>query len=293
MLKTVRLADLSIDLTDLYQQGMPAGCSTGWPSVDEFYTVAPGFWTALTGIPSHGKSTWMDCLMLNLMQQGWRFIVYSPENQPHHLYLANLIEKYTKRPFRKGRNNCVTPQDIAEAVDDLDANIRLLAFDDGAIFPSLESFMLAAQEIICDEWAMADKIGVIVDPINELESSAPPGMSETQWTNFQLMRYRQWIRRYGTRVHGWIVAHPAKPQKDRNGEYRDVSLYDISGSAAWKNKADFGIIIRRRDDCTVVDIEKCRWRHLGKQGQAFLIYEPGSGTFREQIMRNNPYERQF
>ena len=288
MLQIISIGDLAEEITTLHQQGLPRGYSTGWPGIDEFYTVAPGFWTVITGIPSHGKSTWMDCLMLNLIRQGWKFIVYSPENQPHALHAAHLIEKYTERPFRHGYHNALMPADIAEAVSALDDSIRLLAFDDGAIFPSIETFMSTCDEIIHGEWEDKEKIGVIIDPINELDNHPLPGMTETQYTNWMLMRYRQWIRRNRS-VHGWIIAHPSKPQRDRNGEFKDISLYDISGSSAWKNKSDFGIIIRRREDCTVIDVEKCRWRHLGKQGQAYLTFEAGTGTYHDQTMRGNPY----
>lgn len=292
MLRIISLSDLAEEITVLHKTGLPSGYSTGWPSIDELYTVAPGFWTVITGIPSHGKSTWMDCLMLNLIKQGWKFIVYSPENQPHGLYAANLIEKYLQRPFRKGYNNHLEPADIAAAISELDERLKILAFDDGAIFPCLETVMFTAEEIINGEWEGEEKIGVIIDPINELDNTPIAGMNETQYCNFQLMRFRQWVRRYGKRLHAWIVTHPAKPQRGRYGEFKDISLYDISGSSAWKNKADFGIIVRRREDCTAIDVEKCRWRHLGKQGQAYLIYEPGTCTFREQITRENMYERQ-
>jgi hypothetical protein len=42
----------------------------------------------------------------------------------------------------------------------------------------------------------------------------------------------------------WIVAHPTKPQKGVN---QMPSLYDVSDSANWSNKADYGLVYHRRD----------------------------------------------
>src|SRR5690606_29871554 len=39
-----------------YLHGKEKALSTGWRSVDEHYTVLPGEWTLVTGIPGHGKS---------------------------------------------------------------------------------------------------------------------------------------------------------------------------------------------------------------------------------------------
>lgn len=280
MLQIVTASDLATEISALYKEGLPPGTSTGWRNLDPLYTVSPGSWTVVTGIPSHGKSTWLDCMMINLMKRGWRFAIYSPENQPHELHLAGLCEKLLRMPFRAGYNNRMEPSDMARAIDFFDERLRILRFDNGAIYPSLETFMFTCQEVFND-WAEGP-IGVILDPINELDHTPVTGMNETQMTNWELMRFRQWVRAHGKQVHAWIVAHPAKPMKDKNGEYKDVTLYDISGSAAWKNKSDMGIVIRRRDDCTVVDVEKCRWRHLGKQGQAYLTFNSGTQTYEDQ-----------
>lgn len=288
MLNIRQPSDLLEQVTALYQKGMPPGTSSGWKNLNPLYTVATGSWTIVTGIPSHGKSSWLDCLMINLMKQGWKFIVYSPENQPLGLHLSMLCEKLLRRPFRHGFNNRIESSDLARAMDFFEDRIRVLEFDNGAIYPSMETFMFTCQEVM-ETWG-GDKVGVIIDPINELDHTPHSGMNETLMLNWELMRFRQWVKSNGERMHAWLVAHPTKPQRDRNGDYKDVTLYDIAGSAAFKNKADFGIIVRRRDDCTIIDVEKCRWRHLGAQGQAYLTFNSGNGTFADQQSVDDRYE---
>ena len=99
----LEVIDVAEDVMDLYEYGLPRGNSTGLPSVDELYTVKPGEVTIVTGIPSHGKSEWLDWLMVQLaMLHGWVFAVCSPENFPVSRHIAPLTEKYLGLPFRAG-----------------------------------------------------------------------------------------------------------------------------------------------------------------------------------------------
>jgi twinkle protein len=68
-----QISDRRADLLRLYQHGFERGYVTGWPELDLFYTVRAGEFTAVTGIPSSGKSNWLDNLLVNLARlHGWR-----------------------------------------------------------------------------------------------------------------------------------------------------------------------------------------------------------------------------
>jgi len=272
---------LAEELTQLYDAGLTPGDSTGWESLDALYTVSAGFWTVVTGVPSDGKSTWLDNLMINLTRQGWKFIVYSPENQPLALHLAHLAEKLLRRPFREQYFNRMTPQDMARAIGYLDERFRFIRVaEDSRAFPGMQGILFAANEVIETEW-LTEKVGIVIDPWNEMDHSPLMGMNETQMTNHELMIFRHWIRQRN--AHGWIVAHPQKPQRDRDGRLKKVGLYDINGSAAYYNKCDHGIIVRRVEgDMTEIIVEKCRFRHLGKKGSVILRFNSGWGTYDDQ-----------
>lgn len=54
---------------------------------------------ACAGIPNHGKSEWLDALMVNLAENyGWSFAVASMEKKPHE-HARQLIEKRMRKPF--------------------------------------------------------------------------------------------------------------------------------------------------------------------------------------------------
>jgi len=289
MLKLLEALDFQDEISSLYAEGMPSGESTGWPDLDEFYTIQEGFWTIVTGIPSHGKSTWLDNLMLNLIRrQTWRMIVYSPENQPHALHISNLVEKLWRRPFRANFHNRLTEPEVVSALNVISNRVRLLKWENDGFYPTLWNIQEACDQQIADWKEKGYKVGVIVDPWNELDHTPLGNNNETQWTNFELMNWRQWIR--DRRIHGWIVAHPQKPTRDKNGKPRRPGLYDINGSAAYYNKADHGIIVHRlEDDRTEIEVEKCRFRHLGKKGSCFLRFNSGTQTYESELTRERRY----
>lgn len=275
-------SEFSDELTQLYLTGHPPGSSTGWPSLDPHLTIAPGYWTAITGIPSEGKSTFIDNLMVNLMhpRRGeWKFVVFSAETQPPSVYLANILETCLRKPFRAKFNNRMEPAEILKVMNWLDNRLIICtAADDdttGFRLPTMNSLMGVAEDMLKEQWKDWPRVGVILDPWNEMDHTPIDGMNETQMTNHELALWRQWIRKMGN-VHGFIVAHPSKPQKDREGNFKPVTLYDISGSSAWKNKCDNGVVIRRPSDMNMeVDVEKVRMRHHGKAGKTFLRFNWG------------------
>jgi hypothetical protein len=79
----------------------------------------------------------------------------------------------------------------------------------------------------------------------------------------------------------FLVAHPYKMI---NGEI--PSLYSISGSAHFYNKADYGFVVNRQsnDDnimTPVVDVywKKIRFKRFGMQGISKLIYNKKNGRY--------------
>lgn len=79
----ITVADVAEQVMELYREGLEGGVSTGWLKLDQHYTVRPGEMTIVTGIPSHGKSEWLDALVINLATMlGWAIAICSPENLP-------------------------------------------------------------------------------------------------------------------------------------------------------------------------------------------------------------------
>ena len=78
----------------------------------------------------------------------------------------------------------------------------------------------------------------------------------------------------------WFVAHPAKMPRE-NGKLPVPTLYDISGSANWANKADIGLVVYRNDQSTMVDviIQKVRHKWVGQRGRIEFHYDRLTGRY--------------
>lgn len=65
------------------------------------------------------------------------------------------------------------------------------------------------------------------------------------------------------------------------GQTPRPEMYDINGSADFYNKADFGVVVERDDAAGVVRIhvEKVKFKHLGRPGEAQFVYDPVSGRY--------------
>jgi len=268
-------ANIRTKLMDIYNDGYIKGNSTGWSNLDCFYSVIKGQFTVVTGMPSHGKSEFVDALLMNLAKkQNWRFAVFAPENYPVEMHYHKLIEKYICKPFTHGEGR-MSVEEMDAAIDFIDEHFYFIDATEDEI--NLDSVLSEAQQLITNK--QID--GLVLDPFNEIELDRPKDQSATEYIGKCLRISRKFARR--NNIHLWIVAHPTKMQKDRDGNYPVPELYDIEGSAHWRNKADNGICVHRDflNDTTAIHIQKIKYRYCGRPGTIHLKYDVQSGGYYE------------
>ena len=107
-------------------------------------------------------------------------------------------------------------------------------------------------------------------------------MTETEYVSQLLGKVKRFAQNHA--VHVWFIAHPAKLHRE-NGSLPVPTLYDISGSANWANKADIGIVIHRNPehDPTKAEIyvRKVRFKSEGKIGVIELRWDRATGRYSE------------
>jgi twinkle protein len=274
---TYTTGDLSEQLFDLYDNGLEKGVSTGWDSLDKHYLIRPGCFSVLTGIPGSGKSNWLDAMMVNIAKKhGWRFAIFSPENQPLEDHMSRIMEKYVGAPFRDGPNMRMTRDELENATEWAKEHFQWILPEDDHEW-TLEKILDTARGLV-RRYGIR---GLVIDPWNELETQRGE-FSETEFIGLCLKRARQFARRYG--IHLWIVAHPAKMYRDKSGAYPVPSLWDISGSAHWRNKSDTGVVIYRdladpESKVVEIHVQKQRFRQDGGMGMSTLTYRHTTGSY--------------
>lgn len=269
-------SDFKNEVATLYDMGVNSGLSAGWKFLDEFYTVKGNEFTVITGIPGAGKSTWIDNLVVNMVSEhDWKFLFFSPENWPVGRHVQSILEKILKQPFGTNSRHTtrMTKEDALETVEILGKYIFFVYPEEGYL--TVDEILEKARIAIFRHGIN----GVIIDPWNEIDHDYD-GMTEAQYLSKSLSKIRQFAKRNG--IHIWVIAHPKNLIKDKDGNYKPPTMYEISGGAHWRNKSDNGICLYREDyrsSETTVIIQKIRFKETGKIGQIKLHYSEDTGNY--------------
>ena len=236
--------------------------STGFDELDEIYSVMPGTFCIVTGIPNHGKSNFVDQLAVNMMNQhGWKFAVFSPEHSTAN-HLRRLSEKVVRKPFDDFDGGRMTMAEALEAVYKMDDHFYFIEAHENV--PDID-WILSKVKVACLRYGVN---GVIIDPYNMVSMNLKTGEREVDHIRDLVRKCKRFCQHFGVAM--WFVAHPIKGSKDENGSYPPPTLYDISGSADWYNMPDVGLTVYRDFDTGEVQIitrkirEQGLYGHIGK-----------------------------
>jgi len=256
-----------------YENGVEKGLSTGWRKLDELYTIRTGEVSIITGIPGSGKSNVIDSLGVNMaLHHQWRIGMFSPENHPIQRHLKTILEKLVTKSFYVTKyGERMTKAEIKDGLAFLSDYFKFIVPKDDLITVDV---ILNYARILCLQYGIK---GLIIDPWNEIEHDQKSGEREDQYISRQLTKIRRFARMNG--LHIWVVAHPKKLHKNDKGEYDPPTMYDISGGAQWRNKADNGLCVFRNFDSGVVNVlvQKIRFREIGKLGDMELKFKHYGG----------------
>lgn len=236
--------------------------STGWWALDRHLMPFPGEFMVVTGIPSHGKSTWTLNLLSNLAgQHGWRSAIFSPE-MPTVPHLRDKLRRI-KGGTSKGR------PEIDAFIDE-----HFVFIDADPTGKDDEDFDLDWIIDKATDAVLRDGIRcLVIDPWNEVEHARRRDESMTDYIGRGIRALKRFARLYDVAVI--VIAHPTK-DVGKDGKSRPVTLYDIEGSAHWFNKCDHGVVIDRPNaysDEAVVRIAKVRFEETGEKGEVRMAYD--------------------
>lgn len=266
----INVSDEDAELMSIYNNGLPPGDSTGINELDNLITWEHFRLTVVTGIPSHGKSEFVDFIMMRLMCfQNWKIAYYSPENYPRALHLLKLIEKISGRSTRG--NLKIGIEELKQVKDFMEDHIFMIKPEDEDF--CIDSILDHAKKLVRRNGIRA----LVLDPWNKLDHGDDV-KNETLYISKQLDKLSSFAQL--NRVHIFLVAHPTKMKKE-NGKFEVPTLYDIAGSAHFYNKADNGLCVYRDFDSgrTSVYVQKVKFKHIGKTGVQDFFYDIENGRY--------------
>ena len=268
--------DYESEVFNIYSGNIQKPLSTGFKNLDEIYKVMPSTFCLVTGVPNHGKSNFIDQIAVNLAKnESWRFAIFSPEHSTAN-HIRRLAEKVIEKPFDIGINERMSVSELSDALGFLKDKFYFIESRD--IIPNID-WLLSKMRVACLRHGVK---GIIIDPYNEIDSSRQNTKREDEHIRDLISACKQFCRRHNVTM--WMVAHPAKMQRNSEGVIPAPSLYDVSGSAHWNNMADVGLVIHRdfEQNETKVITRKVREQGLyGSIGEAHFRYSSSKHVYIE------------
>lgn len=267
---------LNEGIMDFYRNGFPKGLRIGYKNFDELLTFRGGELTVVTGIPGSGKSEFIDQVVIRLAARfEWRCGVFSPENQPSSLHAMSLLSKFLGgKTIGKDK---VSEMKILKGSEFINDHFLFMKVDE--IDVTIDGILDLAEELVAKKGIKA----LVIDPYNYIEHRIPHGQTETQYISELLTKLCNFCRRND--VHGFLIAHPVKIKKNKEGKYEVATLYDIAGSAHFFNKTYNGISVYRDFDTNdvTVYVPKVKYKFIGKIGSCAFKYDRDTGRYSDDF----------
>lgn len=263
------VSDFEDSLDAIFEYGLQRGVTVGHENLDRLISFETKRLCIVTGIPGAGKSEFIDEITERLnIRYGWRWAYFSPENAPLAYHASKLIEKFTGKHFSR---KTLGISEYRQVKQRLESDFFFIAPSDNY---KVDSILDRAKFLVRRKGIK----GLVIDPYNRLENEQG-NRNETQYISGLLDKLTNFSQHNDVLVV--LMAHPTKMSKNKDGQIEVPTLYDISGSANFYNKADFGIVVHRdRINNTVeVRVQKVKFRHLGEVGTAFFKYNLNNGRY--------------
>ena len=274
--------DYYSQVMNIYTGNIQKPISTGFANLDEIYRVMAGTFQLVTGIPNHGKSNFLDQLLLNLARQhSWKLAVFSPEHSAS-LHIRRLLEKVNEKPFDEGVTQRMTEEELRSGIDFL--NERFFFIENKDAVPDID-WVLEKATAACVRHGIN---GVVVDPFNKIAQNRAASVREDEHIRDVIAKCQKFCSSHN--VTFWMVAHPHKLHRSESGSYNAPSLYEVAGSAHWNNMCDVGMVIHRDFDegVTKVIMRKIREQGLyGEIGEAEFTYNTVKRIYEEKRVEPN------
>ncbi len=267
--------DIEDEVTDFVRNGFKKGFQIGLDNFDNIFSTYTGQFITVTGIPSSGKSDFVDQMVVGYNQQyGWKTAFASPENAPTYLHAHKLMRKVWGDMPTKGDIGRDKWNQVADHVNDNFFFIDMERY-------TLESVLRKGAELVKRKGIKC----LVIDPYNKVRDVDCTTEDVNRYTMEYLTKIETFAKKYDVLV--FIVAHPTKMYKDSNGKIEEPTMYNIKGGGEWYDASYHGLLVHRDYELktTKVKVLKVKFQNLGENGaEAFFKWEPKSGCFIPEVM---------
>ena len=268
--------DIESEVTDFVTNGFKPGFQIGLQNFDDIFSTYTGQFITVTGIPSSGKSDFVDQMVVGYnANYGWKTAFASPENAPTYLHAHKLMRKTWQGMPKKEDIGSDRWNQVADHCNSNYFHIDMERY-------TLESVLRKGAELVKRKGIKC----LVIDPFNKVRDVDCKTEDVNRYTMEYLTKIETFAKKYDVLV--FIVAHPTKMYKDKDGKIEEPTMYNIKGGGEWYDASYHGILVHRDYEAKTVKakILKVKFQNLGENGaEAHFKWEPRSGCFvpHEQI----------
>ena len=262
--------DIEDEITDFVKNGFKRGYQIGIPNFDNIFSTYTGQFITVTGIPSSGKSDFVDQMVVGYNRNyQWKTAFASPENAPTYLHAHKLMRKVWEDMPSKADIGTDKWNQVADHINDNFYFIDMERY-------TLESVLRKGAELVKRKGIKC----LVIDPFNKVRDVDCKTEDVNRYTMEYLTKIETFAKKYDVLV--FIVAHPTKMYKDKDGKIEEPTMYNIKGGGEWYDASYHGILVHRDYEAKTVKakILKVKFQNLGENGaEAHFTWEPRSGCF--------------
>ena len=262
--------DIEDEITDFVKNGFKRGYQIGIPNFDDIFSTYTGQFITVTGIPSSGKSDFVDQMVVGYNNNyQWKTAFASPENAPTYLHAHKLMRKvWQDMPTR----NDIGTDKWNQVADHVNDNFFFIDMERY----TLESVLRKGAELVKRKGIKC----LVIDPFNKIRDVDCKTEDVNRYTMEYLTKIETFAKKYDVLV--FIVAHPTKMYKDKDGKIEEPTMYNIKGGGEWYDASYHGILVHRDYEAKTVKAKvlKVKFQNLGENGaEAHFKWEHRSGCF--------------
>ena len=262
--------DVEAEVEDFVQNGFKPGYQVGLHNFDSIFSTYTGQFITVTGIPSSGKSDFVDQMIVGYNKNyGWKTAYASPENQPIYLHAHKLMRKVWEGMPNKSELGSAKWQQVAGHVNE---NYYFIDMDRY----TLDSVLRKGAELVKRKGIKC----LVIDPFNKVRDANATTADVNAYTLEYLQKIEMFAKKYDVLVI--VVAHPTKMYKDANGKIEEPTMYNIKGGGEWYDASYHGLLVHRDYENRTVKAKvlKVKFQNLGENGaESHFRWEKNSGSF--------------
>ena len=262
--------DIEDEVTDFVRNGFKPGFQIGLQNFDDIFSTYTGQFITVTGIPSSGKSDFVDQMVVGYnANYGWKTAFASPENVPTYLHAHKLMRKTWQGMPNKEDIGGDKWNQIADHCNSNYFHIDMERY-------TLESVLKKAAELVKRKGIKC----LVIDPFNKVRDVDCKTEDVNRYTMEYLTKIETFAKKFDVLV--FIVAHPTKMYKDKDGKIEEPTMYNIKGGGEWYDASYHGLLVHRDYENKTVKAKvlKIKFQNLGENGaEAHFKWEPRSGCF--------------